>query len=849
MLLLTFTDAAAIERVAYLSSRLGQARDGCPRRELPALHITTSQIWAKERVFERNKVRQLLVPKGNLEVVEAEGGLTVTGVYGTWPATRSGGADPAVLTARIPTVRSGARAEWLGNLDLLSPSVVLDSFQDGIGFRPYTQDHALRRPQIGALHSVVGYWSSGLSEPGIVVMPTGTGKTETMLALLVACRPDKVLVLVPTAALREQIAGKFETLGILQREQIVTPQVLRPCVGRLEHGFQDAAQAQAFVAACNVVVATPHVLNACDPQAREALYAAFTHLIVDEAHHAPADSWSQVIEAFAGRRVLLFTATPFREDGRPLQGRTIFRFPLREAQRDGYFTQIDYKAVLSLEGTDERLADLAVQRLREDLAAGLDHIMMVRAKTAKRAEALVELYRGRASDLGPNLLHVKLAAPRRKQALDGLQDRSCRIVVCVDMLGEGFDLPALKIAALHDVKKSLSPMIQFIGRFTRTASQTAIGTASVFVAQDPSVALSPLRALLREDADWNTILHDVTERASAAVEEISAFDASFTGVPEEVAVSVLEPKMSAIAHRSPTRAWDPHQALVLYGEDSVLASTVATSTSAPVAWLVLEKHDEVRWGASQALRETSYALVIMYFDRNRRLLFVHGSDNSGDYTDLAQAVLGEGSTPVRDWETFRVLAHLDRLIPTNVGLLDARDHFNRFSMHVGSDVFEALDTADRQGKSQTHIAASGFDEGEHVTISASLKGRFWSMRTASNLKDWTDWCDEQGGKLLDAGIDLDQILGGFIIPSDLTERPAHVLIGLEWPWELYTWTGTRARLTLSYQGSTYPITEVDFAVDDFTTTGPFRFSLVTEAWRIPYQADFGPGGLTYTPVD
>ena len=48
--------------------------------------------------------------------------------------------------------------------------------------------------------------------------------------------------------------------------------------------------------------------------------------------------------------------------------------------------------------------------------------------------------------------------------------------------------------------------------------------------------------------------------------------------------------------------------------------------------------------------------------------------------------------------------------------IDARDHFNRFSMHVGSDVVEALDEADRQGKTQTHIATSGFDDGERVTI-------------------------------------------------------------------------------------------------------------------------------------
>jgi hypothetical protein len=29
-------------------------------------------------------------------------------------------------------------------------------------------------------------------------------------------------------------------------------------------------------------------------------------------------------------------------------------------------------------------------------------------------------------------------------------------VVCVDMLGEGFDLPELKIAAFHDIRKSLA---------------------------------------------------------------------------------------------------------------------------------------------------------------------------------------------------------------------------------------------------------------------------------------------------------------------------------------------------------------------------------------------------------
>ncbi|MDI2127166.1 DEAD/DEAH box helicase [Yinghuangia seranimata] len=776
-----------------------------------------------------------------------EGQLAVSGQFGSWPAIRAGNSTGDQLTALIPTVRTGTgQVTWLGDKALLSPNTVLDSFVDGIGFRPHTDEHSLRRPQIGALHSVLGYWSSGIPDPGVVVMPTGTGKTETMLALLVASRPAKLLVLVPSSALRDQIARKFETLGVLQKFEIVTPDVLRPCVGRLEHGFKDVASAAAFGAACNVVVATPHALHACDPLARDVLLESFSHLIVDEAHHAPAASWTSVIEGFTGRSVLLFTATPFREDGRALPGRTIFRFPLREAQRDGYFTTIDYRAVLNLESTDAILTQLAVERLRRDLADGYDHILMARAKSIARAEEIVELYRREAPDLGPAVLHERLPARRRKQALASLDDRSCRIVVCVDMLGEGFDLPALKIAALHDVKKSLSPMIQFIGRFTRSTGDSKIGTASVFVGRDPSVALAPLRDLLREDADWNLILHDVTERASSAVEAIGEFEASFVGGPPEVSVAVLEPKMSAIAHRAPTREWDPDRALSVYGADRVLGANIATNASSSVAWFVLEHRDGVSWGAAHALEETTYELVIMYFNRSQRVLFVHGSHNSSHFAELAQAVLGAESQRIEGPTALRVLARLDRLIPTNIGLLDARSHFNRFSMHVGSDVNEALNTADKQGKSQTHIATSGYDEGEKVTISAAVSGRFWSMRTAPNLKSWTDWCDAQGAKLLDDSISLDDILEGFVIPQDLTERPPYVLLALEWPWELFLGTGSSR--SISYAGSAYPVADVDLAVDDFSSTGPFLFSLVTPAWRLRYRGDFTAAGLAYSPV-
>ncbi|MFO6295853.1 helicase-related protein, partial [Pseudomonas aeruginosa] len=54
-----------------------------------------------------------------------------------------------------------------------------------------------------------------------------------------------------------------------------------------------------------------------------------------------------------------------------------------------------------------------------------------------------------------------------KKRLNKLLSRQSRIVICVDMLAEGYDLPNLKIAALHDHHKSLAVTLQFIGRITR----------------------------------------------------------------------------------------------------------------------------------------------------------------------------------------------------------------------------------------------------------------------------------------------------------------------------------------------------------------------------------------------
>ena len=70
-------------------------------------------------------------------------------------------------------------------------------------------------------------------------MPTGTGKTETMLSLLIAAQCERLIVTVPSDSLRGQLSQKFCTLGLLKAFGIVLPTVEQPILGIL-HAIPDA---------------------------------------------------------------------------------------------------------------------------------------------------------------------------------------------------------------------------------------------------------------------------------------------------------------------------------------------------------------------------------------------------------------------------------------------------------------------------------------------------------------------------------------------------------------------------------------------------------------------------------
>lgn len=809
------------------------------------------EVWATAETVDGNAVRQLLVPTSTdftLSAIDEPSGLVARNRFGIWPATVVGASgDPGTLMLRAglgsesggPVVNGG----WVGPRTRWLPEVVLDSYDDVLSFQEGTQERAgLRRPQLGALHAVLGYWTTGRVAPVTVVMPTGTGKTETMVALLLAARLPRLLVLVPSEVLRSQISSTFIRLGVLHELGIAGPGAMRPVVGQLSSGLKSVERAEAFAEACNVIVSTPQALTACDSDARSALLALCSHLFVDEAHHVEARTWADARDAFSDRPVVQFTATPFREDGRHVEGQIVYDFPLSEAQRHRLFASINYTSVIDFVDTDRELARQAVERLRRDRAAGLDHLLLVRVKTTKRVDELLPLYRELAPEFAPVGVYHSLSATAKKNAFAAMRSRDSRIIVCVNMLGEGFDLPALKVAAVHDPQKSLGVTLQFVGRLARTSTSAALGDASVFVARTEYHVDDRLRALYAENADWNDVLRDLSEAALDAQRAIGEFEAGFTSTPDEVMLRTLTPKMSTVVYQTQSDEWKPERIVDFFGEDNLLTVPIGLNPAQGVAWCVVASRSTVSWGDVKTVEELTYELFVLYFDRRRRLLYINNSANSGLFPELAEHVAGP-STRFTGSKVYRVMGDITRLVPTTVGVLDVRNHFRRFSMHVGADVAESFTTVESQTKTQTNISGSGYRQGARVSISASIKGRIWSHSKAPTVKHWRDWCDTVGDKLLDDSISIDDIIRHFIVPEELDARPEGVLLGVEWPWEVLA--SSSEQLKLTYDKRSYPMVDVDLRPCDEAETGPLRFWVSTDAWTVGYEADFTDGRLIY----
>ncbi len=304
----------------------------------------------------------------------------------------------------------------------------------------------------------------------LVVMPTGTGKT-VLFAEIARLAHGPVLVLAHRQELVEQARAKIAAwcndvvaVEMAHRRDFTRPDGSRP----------------------KIAVASIQTLR---QRLAHMPRDAFRIVVVDEAHHATADSYRAVLEHFDAH-LLGVTATPDRSDRVPLGdvfSTVAFEYDMRTAIRDGWLcpirsflvqTQADFSHVRKVAGElatrdvedilnqELHLAEIAAPILRE---RG-DRPTIVFAASVAHAHSLTRVMNEMAG--APDFaaaLDGSTSFELRAPVLDRFRRGAIQVLVNCSLFTEGFDVPEIALVAIARPVLSRSFYAQMVGRGTRIA--------------------------------------------------------------------------------------------------------------------------------------------------------------------------------------------------------------------------------------------------------------------------------------------------------------------------------------------------------------------------------------------
>lgn len=361
----------------------------------------------------------------------------------------------------------------------------------------------LRPYQSEAVEAVEAAWLD--AQAALVVMPTGTGKTQVFADIIRRRMPaGRALVL----AHREELI--FQAAARIRQIAGVKPGIEMASSWAESHGMW----------ADPVVVSTVQTQVAGKNGGRMTRFPpdAFATIIVDEAHHAPARTYRKVLDHYKQNpacRILGVTATPDRHDEKALGAifdTVAYDYEIPDAIRDGWLVPVKARAVevqgLDLSSVrttagDLNGADLArvleEEAVLHEMAAPILEIgggrrTLVFVASVVQAERMAEILN--RPDNAPGSARWICGTTPREERRAILRDYNAGrfpILVNVGIATEGFDSPGIEIVAMGRPTKSRALYAQMAGRGTRTLPGVLDGldeapdrVAAIAASQKPS---------------------------------------------------------------------------------------------------------------------------------------------------------------------------------------------------------------------------------------------------------------------------------------------------------------------------------------------------------------------------
>lgn len=653
----------------------------------------------------------------------------------------------------------------------------------------------LRDSQFGAVMAAAAHFTVS-RDPALVCMPTGSGKTAVLMTLCYLLSARKVLIVTPSQLVRRQIAKDFQELATLRRLGILPEGVEAPQVTEVKNKVKDEAMWKKLLDENDVLVATP---NSVSPSPKGGVAVppdgAFDVVVVDEAHHSRAKTWANLLAQFPDARQILLTATPFRNDQRDIRARFVYNYPLRKAVDDETFGEIRYVPVDASESeVDAAIARRVEELFKQDRAKGLDHRVIVRTSRKDRADELEALYKTHAPSLRLSVVSSNKAMSVIEKAIDGLEKDELDGIICVDMLGEGFDMPNLKIAGLHAPHKSLAITLQFIGRFARTVVKSKdkkIGQAK-FVAALNDMEIERAK-LYQEDADWKRIIVDLSERRIDTELSAQAFFEAFDEVktpldgdsPQYLSKASFRPFCHVKVYEV-DKGFRLDAKLESERHDVIFHEISDTYQTAIITWATRKKP---KWLKDDLLRDVAYEMAVIHYHPQTRLLFICSTDRRDElYAHVLERFVSGSCRELPLTVLRRSLAGWKDEHFSSVGMRSRRYRLGTESYQIksGQNAHLAIHESDGQNYVGGHHFGGGKDEKDQpVLLGLSSTSKMWTIKYVS-IPELVMWCDALAVKVADEKHDKEKLpLAMFDYGTQIKKFPKEKVFAGEWHNDAY----------------------------------------------------------------
>jgi len=318
--------------------------------------------------------------------------------------------------------------------------------------------------QLEALESLSFYRDSRRWERGIVIMPTGTGKT--ILSALDAQRVGPpILFLVHRLDILKQSIDAYRkawpsaSIGILTGEQ-------------KENELK-----------CDILFASKDTLRQPE-QLQRFSHDHFRYVIVDEVHHGQSHSYKEIFRYFKPRFMLGMTATPDRADRKDIfelfNYCKIFESTLQEAiDRNflvpytyyGLTDNVDYSSI-RFQGLKYRVDDLERKLIIPERNQAIldEYILKGEGDKAigfcvsiQHSDRMAEYF----TERGISAVSIHSQSPNRDELLKRFRVDKIQVAFTVDLFNEGVDFPNVRVLLFLRPTESKTVFLQQLGRGLR----------------------------------------------------------------------------------------------------------------------------------------------------------------------------------------------------------------------------------------------------------------------------------------------------------------------------------------------------------------------------------------------